>query len=257
MTTDRGDDDRPVKLAHGRVRVQFDQRALEYRAKYQSPTNLFHLEKLRRLELLLDYAETLRPHFILDAGSGPGVALSTLHVRLPNAWLAGIDLSFSMLQQARGNAPDGIPLIQSLVERLPFAGDSFDLVYALGVLDYLQDPSELFRSVQRILKPGGHFLYTYPNADSLNRRVRTWSRSLVAASPETASAVAIPSAAVDGWIKDHGFELLQRHFITYGNGLVFFPWQTAMNRNAERWLRARPISRYLAWSCLCLASNAH
>ena len=114
----------PVERAHERIRAQFDERALGYRAKYQAPATLFHLEKLRRLELLVDYAETLRPHFILDAGSGPGVALSTLHAHLPGAWLAGIDLSFAMLQRARGNASDGVPLIQSLVERLPFEDDS-------------------------------------------------------------------------------------------------------------------------------------
>jgi ubiquinone/menaquinone biosynthesis C-methylase UbiE len=248
---------RLVKQAHGRIGAQFDERALRYRAKYEAPTHLFHLEKLRRLELLVDYARTLRPHHILDAGSGPGIALSALQTCLPDANLAGIDLSFSMLQQARTDALDGIPLIQSRVERLPFAGDSFDLVYALGVLDYLRDPSEFFRSAHRVLKPGGHFLFTYPNADSVNRGFRTRLRSLFAAPRNAVSAAAIHSASVDRWLEYHGFELLHRHFITYGNGLVFFPWQTAMNRNLERWLRARPIRRYLAWSCVCLTRKPH
>lgn len=243
---------RSVTRTHGEIGAQFDERALRYRAKYEAPTHLFHLEKLRRLELLVNHARTLGPHLVLDAGCGPGIALSALQACLPDASLAGIDLSFSMLQQARDDALGRIPLIQSRVERLPFADDSFDMVYALGVLDYLRDPSEFFRSAHRVLKPGGHFLFTHPNPDSVNRSFLMWLRSFFAASGDAVSAVAIPSSSVDRWLEDHGFELLQRHFITYGNGLVFFPWQTAMNRTMERWLDGRPVSRYLAWSCLCL-----
>jgi len=40
-------------------------------------------------------------------------------------------------------------------ERLPFADDTFDLVYSWGVLHHSPDTPQAFREVRRVLKPGG------------------------------------------------------------------------------------------------------
>ncbi len=242
-----------MSTAHDRTAAQFDERAVDYRAKYRAPSSLFHLEKLRRLELLVDYAVRLEPRSVLDAGSGPGIALATLRERLPEARLAGVDLSYSMLRQARANTPPSVSLVQTLVERLPFARASFDLVYSLGVTDYLERPGRLFAAVARVLEPGGHFLFTYPNAQSLSRNLRSWSRSLLAPRRNGVSATAISGRRIDAWLAKHGFELVGRHFITYGNGVVFLPWQSVMNERLEDWLDERAAGRWLAWSCLCVA----
>lgn len=241
-----------MSIAQERTTATFDQRAPDYLAKYREPTHLFHLEKRRRLELTREIAGRLRPRRILDAGSGPGIALAALRDDLPGARLAGVDLSLSMLRHARASGLSRLPLGQSLIEQLPFRDACFDLVYALGVLDYLDDPARVFGAVRRVLAPGGHFLFTYPNAQSVNRNLRSGSRRLLAGSGDV-SAASIPSRRVDVWLAGSGFELVERHFITYGNGLFFFPWQPLMNRHLERWLRDRPLGRYLAWSCLCLA----
>ncbi len=242
-----------MSSAQDRTAASFDQRAPDYLAKYREPNHLFHLEKRRRLELTREIVGRLRPQRILDAGSGPGIALAALAADLPHASLAGVDLSLSMLRQARADGLSRTPLTQSLIEELPFADAGFDLVYALGVLDYLEDPSRAFASVARVLAAGGYFLFTYPNAQSLNRSLRSWSRGLVAGSEAEVSAASLSSRRVDAWLAASGFELVERHFITYGNGLVFWPWQAALNRRLEHGLQGRRLGRYLAWSCLCLA----
>lgn len=40
----------------------------------------------------------------------------------------------------------------------PFADASFDMVTAVGVLDYVEDAGQAFVSVARVLKPGGTFV---------------------------------------------------------------------------------------------------
>jgi SAM-dependent methyltransferase len=242
-----------VSAAQHRTAATFDRRASDYLAKYRKPSHLFHLEKRRRLELAREITARLRPQRVLDAGSGPGIALAALRGDLPGARLAGVDLSLSMLREARAAGLARVPLGQSLIEQLPFRDACFDLVYALGVLDYLDDPSRVFAPVQRVLEPGGHFLFTYPNAQSLNRRLRSASRRLLASAGEGVSAAALPTRSIDAWLTESGFELVERHFITFGNGLFFFPWQPALNLRLERWLHGRFLARYLGWSCLCLA----
>lgn len=234
------------------VQNKFDNVAAEYSAKYEHPTNILGLEKIRRMELLVEYAHSIQPNCLLDAGCGPGVVLSVLGGRLPHATFVGTDLSYSMLHQAHARNLDSAPLVQSRVEQPPFANNSFDLVYALGVLDYLADPVIFFKSVQRIVRPGGYIIFTYPNGDSVNRALRTFLRSYFGRSKTLVSATDIKGDTIERLIPDYGFQLIRKRYITYGNGLVSFPWSLILSRKMEEWCYKKRISRYLAWSCLCV-----
>ena len=48
-------------------------------------------------------------------------------------------------------------------ERLPFADDSFDLVYAHGVVQYTASPQQLVNECHRVLKPGGQAVFQVYN----------------------------------------------------------------------------------------------
>jgi len=45
---------------------------------------------------------------------------------------------------------------------LPLAGDSFDVVLLLDVLEHIEDAGELLAQIQRVLKPGGRLLMSVP-----------------------------------------------------------------------------------------------
>ena len=57
----------------------------------------------------------------------------------------------------------GFPVIRGRGEQLPFAGQSFDLVVCLWVLEHVESPESVLREVHRVLRPGGHFVFLTPN----------------------------------------------------------------------------------------------
>lgn len=46
---------------------------------------------------------------------------------------------------------------------IPYPDASFDLVFADNVLEHLADPVSVFHQVERVLRPGGRFLFKTPN----------------------------------------------------------------------------------------------
>ncbi|MDB5208762.1 MAG: putative methyltransferase [Flavisolibacter sp.] len=58
-------------------------------------------------------------------------------------------------------------IIKADVDNLPFADNSFDLVYSLGVLHHIPDTYKAMEQCVRKVKPGGYFLvYLYYNLDN-------------------------------------------------------------------------------------------
>jgi SAM-dependent methyltransferase len=95
---------------------------------------------------------------VLDLGCGRG---GIAEILWPDVHLAtGVDPDLASLTQHRAA---GMPVVRGVGERLPFAGDSFDLVVSVWVLEHLADPLGTFIEVRRVLRPGGHFLFLTPN----------------------------------------------------------------------------------------------
>jgi len=73
---------------------------------------------------------------------------------------AGIDPDEPSLAERRTR---GMPVVTGRGEDLPFAAESFDLIVSLWVLEHLRTPEIVFSQVQRVLRPGGHFVFLTPN----------------------------------------------------------------------------------------------
>src|ERR1700681_339314 len=95
---------------------------------------------------------------VLDLGCGRGgvVELIWRDVKLA----AGLDPDASSLI---GHRAPRMPIVRGIGEQLPFAGDSFDLVVSVWVLEHLKEPQRVFDEVGRVLRPGGHFIFLTPN----------------------------------------------------------------------------------------------
>jgi len=59
-----------------------------------------------------------------------------------------------------------------LDEPLPFDEASFDVVVAGELLEHLRDPHRVVADVRRVLRPGGTFVASVPNAYRLKNRLR-------------------------------------------------------------------------------------
>jgi SAM-dependent methyltransferase len=76
----------------------------------------------------------------------------------------GIDLSGQILQDARGVLASHRPgLAMADVRAIPFASESFDLVYSMGTIEHFPEYGAAVREIFRVLRPGGTAIIGVPN----------------------------------------------------------------------------------------------
>jgi SAM-dependent methyltransferase len=123
----------------------------------------YHFEKLHHLLRLVDF-DGYRGRRVLEVGCGAGVDLARF--AKGGADVVGVDLASSAIDLARANfAQQGLSGDFRVAdgEALPFPDNSFDLVYAHGVVQYTTDPQRLVGECRRVLKPGGEAVFQVYN----------------------------------------------------------------------------------------------
>jgi SAM-dependent methyltransferase len=100
----------------------------------------------------------LRPSSrLLDVGCGRGGLVEQLDH--PLAQLAGVDPDWTSLREHRL----ALPRAAATSDGLPLANSCFDIIYASWLLEHLAQPILTFREIERVLKPGGVFVFITPN----------------------------------------------------------------------------------------------
>ncbi len=123
----------------------------------------YHFEKLHHLLRLVRF-DGYRGRRVLEVGCGAGVDLARFARN--GADVVGVDLSSSAIDLARANfSQQGLTGEFRVAngEALPFSENSFDLVYAHGVVQYTADPQRLVDECRRVLKPGGEAIFQVYN----------------------------------------------------------------------------------------------
>jgi SAM-dependent methyltransferase len=97
---------------------------------------------------------------VLDLGSGAGTdSLVAAQMVGPDGHVTGIDMTPEMLAKARAAAAEmgaaNVEFVAGEAERLPFGGESFDVVVSNGVIDLIPDKDAVFGELYRVLAPGG------------------------------------------------------------------------------------------------------
>ena len=96
---------------------------------------------------------------VLEIGTGAGYGIEVVAPRAR---------SFVTIDKlAPAPEPTQLPNVefrQATVPPLPFANDSFDFVISFQVIEHIKQDLELVREVKRVLRPGGKFIVTTPNA---------------------------------------------------------------------------------------------
>jgi SAM-dependent methyltransferase len=111
------------------------------------------------------HPEDLAGKLVLDVGCGMG-RFADVAIRW-GAHVVGIDLSLAAEVAARNLAGREATIFQADVFHLPFAPESFDFIYSIGVLHHTPDCQAAFKMLPPLLKPGGRiaiWLYSRYNA---------------------------------------------------------------------------------------------
>jgi len=119
------------------------------------------IEKMRVMSPLAD------PR-VLDVGCGTGVLLQALK-DAGFTKVEGQELSTYAAERAASRT--GVPVHQGDLEALAVTGARYDVINATEVVEHVRDPLAFLRGVERLLAPGGVFVYSTGNARGLYARI--------------------------------------------------------------------------------------
>ena len=123
----------------------------------------YHFEKLHHLLQLIKF-DAHRGKRVLDVGCGAGTDL--VRFARAGAVVTGVDISSSAIDLARKNfEQQGLQADLRVAdgESLPFESDTFDVVFAHGVIQYTPDTQKIVDECRRVLKPGGQAIFQVYN----------------------------------------------------------------------------------------------
>ncbi len=97
---------------------------------------------------------------VLDLGCGAGTdLLVAAQMTGPAGRVIGVDMTPAMLERAAAGAGEmglaNVELYESLIESLPLADASVDVVISNGVIDLVPDKDAVLDEIDRVLRPGG------------------------------------------------------------------------------------------------------
>jgi ubiquinone/menaquinone biosynthesis C-methylase UbiE len=112
---------------------------------------------------------------VLDLGCGTGDLPPFFMCK--NILYTGLDLSSKMVERAAANhaglvAGGKARFLTGDSENLPFDGNQFQIVTAVGLIEYFPDANKVLNEIARVLTPGGIALITVPQKSCINFEIR-------------------------------------------------------------------------------------
>ncbi|HMK22847.1 MAG TPA: class I SAM-dependent methyltransferase, partial [Terriglobales bacterium] len=147
--------------------------------------------------------EDLAGKLVLDVGCGMG-RFAEVATRW-GAHVVGIDLSVACEAAARNLAERPVTIFQADVFKLPFASESFDYIYSIGVLHHTPSCEQAFKVLPKLLKPGGRvaiWLYSAYNPwYRMSDFYRNWTRRMAPEKLHRLCGVVVPLYGVHQVLK--------------------------------------------------------
>lgn len=139
----------------------FDDWVERYDKWFSTPVGT--LVKKYEKKLLLEMLQPQRDDLILDVGCGTGAF--TLDVLAFRAKIIGLDISLPMLIQAEMKTAqyDFLGTVGNM-KTLPFSDDTFDKVFSMTALEFVNDAKVAIDELHRVVRPGGTVVLTTLNS---------------------------------------------------------------------------------------------
>jgi len=121
------------------------------------------LKKQLKLEAMLDLMPSVTNRVCLLVTCGDNNGALNWHFRAQGGRWLWADIVAESLKEMSSLLNEPVYYVAST--HLPFAGQQFDCVVAIDVLEHLDDDQPFLRELYRILCPGGQAIVTVPNGD--------------------------------------------------------------------------------------------
>ena len=164
-----------MQKAIGRSLSYWQKKAQHFSNLYdsQSPANIPSRIVAKFLKDRTDVLLSLLPaspiHHLLDLGCGSGEHIKLLSPRCRR--ITGIDYSKQMLDIARVNlkkmARKNWRLVHADAEKIPFPPHTFDVVIAMGLIDYVPNPKKVLSECRRVMTEDGTLVISIPKKPSI------------------------------------------------------------------------------------------
>jgi ubiquinone/menaquinone biosynthesis C-methylase UbiE len=123
----------------------------------------FHIGGLRSTIELAKRVRMTSDLQVLDAGSGLGgpsrYLAETFGCRVAGVDLAPNYVAIAQLLASKAGLADKVSYTTGSITELPFADETFDLVWTQHVVMNIRDRDALYREIRRVLKKGGRFAF--------------------------------------------------------------------------------------------------
>jgi SAM-dependent methyltransferase len=119
-----------------------------------------------------------RPRTLLDVGAGIGMEPTALREVTGAEHVFGLELNLAILRRRpEFRRQERIDYVVASLFDLPFAPQSFDMVYCEGVLHHTYSTQDGFKSIASRVRPGGYqFVWVYGLEDHLLATPHWWHR---------------------------------------------------------------------------------
>jgi malonyl-CoA O-methyltransferase len=115
---------------------------------------------------------------VLDLGAATGSATPLLQKRFGRAHIVSLDLSRKMLLQRKRRRFwfTRTSSVQADAAHLPFADETFDVVFANQLLPWVNDHAAVLAEISRVLQKGGVLAFATLGPDSFRQLLDAWGR---------------------------------------------------------------------------------
>ena len=160
----------PPRLDKNTVRKFFNRAANGY-----DNAAILYQEVQNRLLERLQYMRH-QPNTVIDVGCGTGKGVRGLQQAYPGAQVVAVDIAEAMLRQARSNYRwlSRKRAVVADMEQLPFAPNSFDLVFSSLALPWCNDLNRALQEFARVMRPGGLLLFSSFGPATLRELALAW-----------------------------------------------------------------------------------
>lgn len=160
----------PPRLDKKSIKNSFNRAAKSY-----DNAGILQEEVLNRLLQRLQYIRH-RPATIVDVGCGTGKAIPDLLRRYPRARVCALDIAEAMLALAgpRFGMLRRKRLVAADLEQMPFAPQSFDLVFSSLALQWCNDLNAALAEFARVARPGALLMFSSFGPATLKELAVSW-----------------------------------------------------------------------------------